>query len=90
LCFLRKKQRNPFSESRPGFALQSLTATEVIRLTDEMLHIKLYENRIGGTEEVDTGFAAAYVLLQNMWQGNNSKKPTRSAELKNLHRYFRS
>lgn len=34
-----------------------------------MLHIKLYEDRNGGTEEVDTGLAAAYALLQGMWQG---------------------
>lgn len=83
-------QRNPLSESRPGFALLSLTATEIIRLTDEMLHIKLYEDGNGGTEEVDTGLAAAYVLSQGMWQGNNSEKPTRSAEVKNLQRFFRS
>lgn len=53
-----------------------------------MLHIKLYEDGNGGTEEVDTGLAAAFVLLQGMWQGNNSGKPTRSAEVKNLHRLF--
>lgn len=53
-----------------------------------MLHIKLYENGNGGTEAADTGLAAAYVLLQGMWQGNNSGKPTRSADVKNLHRFF--
>lgn len=90
MCFLRKQHRNPLSESRPGFVLLSLTATEIIWLTDEMLHIKLYEDGSGGTEEVDSGLAAAYVLLQGMWQGNNSEKPTRSAEVKNLHIFFRS
>lgn len=53
-----------------------------------MLHIKLYEDGNGGTEEVDTGLAAAFVLLRGMWQGNNSGKSTRSAEVKNLHRFF--
>lgn len=84
---LRKKHRNPLSQC-PGFVLHSLTATEIIWLTDEMLHIKLYEDGNGGTEEVDTALAAAFVLLQGMWPGNNSEKPTRSAELKNLHRLF--
>lgn len=53
-----------------------------------MLHIKLYEDGNGGTEEVDTGLAAAFGLLQGTWQGNNSGKPTRSAEVKNLQRFI--
>lgn len=78
-------QRNPLSESRCGFVLLSLRTTETVWLTDEMLHIKLYEDGNSGTEEIDTGLAVAYVLLQGLWQGNTSEKHTRSPEVKNLH-----
>lgn len=81
-------QRNPLSESRCGFVLLSLRTTETVWLTDEMLHIKLYEDGNSGTEEIDTGLAVAYVLLQGLWQGNTLEKHTRSPEVKNLHWFF--
>lgn len=39
-----------------------------------MLLIKFYEDGNDGTKEVDTGLAAAYVLLQGMWQATNLEK----------------